>query len=409
MVSLSEAQAQDWRAATAAQITDWRQRHQAVQIQGHGSKAFYGQPVDAALPVLSTRDYTGVVAYDPSELVVVARAGTPLSALEKVLADQQQRLAFEPPRFSGQGTVGGMVASGLSGPGRLSAGPCKDYVLGLSVMSGEGGLLRFGGTVMKNVAGYDMSRLHTGAMGILGLILEVSLKVLPEPAAQRSIALACTCAQGIAWADQWLSEPLPISATAWVEDVSAVEDPEGPGSNRGAASQPSAGGAGGGAEGLLVVRFAGAKAAVDSAVERFQTAYGARPLEATQASSFWTHLRDQSHGFFSASQENPAVRLWRLSVPAQTADLSGEIPGRSLLEWGGALRWVWTDRPAEAVRAAAQAVGGHASLYRAATLDRQEVGCQSPLSPVLASLHRRIKAELDPHGLFNPGRLVAGL
>ena len=384
--ALTEAQAQEWRTKTAGLIEDARHQQRALRIQGHGSKAFYGQPVDPALPVLSTEAYAGVVAYDPSELVVVARAGTALVDLEAVLAERQQRLAFEPPRFAGRGTVGGMVATGLSGPGRLSAGPCKDYVLGLSVMNGDGALMRFGGTVMKNVAGYDMSRLHTGAMGILGLILEVSLKVLPGPAARSTVRIACPRAKGILWADQWLSEPLPISATAWVQDAAMNSSSD---------------------QGGLMVRFAGAAAAVGAAVQRFEASYGATRLADDQADTFWTALRDQTHGFFHFPQEDPRHRLWRLSVPAQTPDLP--MPGACLLEWGGALRWLWTDAPAAEVRSVAASVGGHASLYLGSTEDRSREGCLSPLSPVLHGLHQRIKAELDPHCLFNPGRLVAGL
>ena len=385
--ALTEAQAEAWRTKTAGLIDDARRQQRALQIQGHGSKAFYGQPIDPALPVLSTQEYAGVVAYDPSELVVVARAGTPLVELEAVLAERQQRLAFEPPRFGGRGTVGGMVATGLSGPGRLSAGPCKDYVLGLSVMNGDGALMRFGGTVMKNVAGYDMSRLHTGAMGILGLILEVSLKVLPEPAARCTVQIACPRGKSIGWADQWLSEPLPASATAWVADAASPQSE--------------------GDQGALMVRFAGAVAAVNAAVQRFESSYAATRLSDDQADAFWTALRDQTHGFFHVPQEDPGRRLWRLSVPAQTPDLT--LAGACLLEWGGALRWLWTDAPAAEVRSVATSVGGHASLYLGSTEDRRREGCLSPLSPVLHGLHQRIKAELDPHRLFNPGRLVAGL
>ena len=381
--ALTEAQAEAWRTQTARLIEDARRQQRALQIQGHGSKAFYGQPIDPALTILSTQAYAGVVAYDPSELVVVARAGTALADLEAVLAERQQRLAFEPPRFGGRGTVGGMVATGLSGPGRLAAGPCKDYVLGLSVMNGDGALMRFGGTVMKNVAGYDMSRLHTGAMGILGLILEVALKVLPEPAARCTVKIACPRGKSIGWTDQWLSEPLPVSATAWVQETS------------------------GGDQGVLLVRFAGAVAAVDAAVQRFETSYGATRLADAPADAFWMSLRDQTHAFFGFPQEDPRRRLWRLSVPAQTPDLP--MAGSCLLEWGGALRWLWTDAPTAEVRAVAASVGGHASLYLGSTEDRHREGCLTPLSPVLQGLHQRIKAELDPHRLFNPGRLVAGL
>jgi glycolate oxidase FAD binding subunit len=385
--ALTDNQAQHWRSETQALLARARETRRPVRIVGHGSKGFYGQPAIKleGSETISTSSYHGIVAYDPSELVVVVRAGTPITALEAALAERGQRLAFEPPRFGGKGTVGGMVATGLSGPGRLSAGPCKDFILGLSVMNSDGTLLRFGGTVMKNVAGYDVSRLHTGAMGILGLILDVSLKVLPDPAARATVTIPCDMAKSVSLCDHWLAEPLPISATAWA----------------------AADGASPNTTGLLQVRFAGAGAAVRSAVARFGTDYGATELAPGAADAFWESLRDQSLEFFAQPPAEPDCLLWRISVPAQTPVLP--IAGASLLEWGGALRWVWTDQTAAKVRAAAQQAGGHATLYTAPEALREAHGAFAPLPAVVEALHQRLKSELDPHRLFNPGRMYASL
>ncbi|MBM3375298.1 MAG: glycolate oxidase subunit GlcE [Betaproteobacteria bacterium] len=404
--SVTDDQAQQWRAQTQALVAQARDSGRAIQISGHGSKAFYGQPVNASsgdgLTTITTTDYHGIVAYDPSELVVVARAGTSICALESVLAERGQRLAFEPPRFGGKGTVGGMVATGLSGPGRLSAGPCKDFILGLSVMGSDGALMRFGGTVMKNVAGYDVSRLHTGALGILGLILDVSIKVLPEPAARATVTLTCDKAQAVTLCDRWLAEPLPISATAWgLPDYWQSDSPE-----DGAASfSPSHNEALNAGE--LGIRFSGAEAAVQSAIDRFEKQHGARLVTPDRADRFWNALRDQRLGFFSAADPNTDRLLWRIAVPAQTPVIP--ITGPAILEWGGALRWVWSHQPAAEVRAAAQQAGGHATLYLAPDATRAKEGAFAPLPRALQALHQRLKAELDPHHLFNPGRMYAGL
>lgn len=404
--SVTDDQAQQWRAQTQALVAQARDSGRAIQIAGHGSKAFYGQPVNSSsgngLTTIATADYHGIVAYDPSELVVVARAGTPIRELESVLAERGQRLAFEPPRFGGKGTVGGMVATGLSGPGRLSAGPCKDFILGLSVMGSDGALMRFGGTVMKNVAGYDVSRLHTGALGILGLILDVSIKVLPESAARATVTLNCDMASAVSLCDRWLAEPLPISATAWGPPQAWQSDSAGDAAASFSPNHDDALGAG-----ELRIRFSGAEAAVQSAIARFEKQQGAGLLAPDIADRFWDSLRDQRLGFFSAAGPDTDRLLWRIAVPAQTPVIP--IAGPAILEWGGALRWVWSGQPAAEVRAAAQKVGGHATLYLAPDATRAKEGAFSPLPMALQALHQRLKAELDPHHLFNPGRMYAGL
>jgi glycolate oxidase FAD binding subunit len=388
---LSESQAAQWIAAVSSRLAQAQAqaRGTAFAIEGHNSKAFYGEPVGDGQARLSTSDYAGVVSYDPTELVVVARSGTAITELENMLAQEGQRLAFEPPRFAGKGTVGGMVATGLSGPGRLSAGACRDFVLGMTIMNAQGELLRYGGTVMKNVAGYDLSRLHTGALGTLGLILDVALKVLPEPAATATVCIACSQAKAIEDSNLWMAEPLPLSATAFEQ------------------AEPGA------ALGRLSLRFSGAKAAVNAALELFTTQRGAQVLPEPAAQAFWLSLRDQTHEFFQPEASPSMLSLWRFSLPGSTPALASlqDEPRGCLLEWAAGLRWVWSAKPAAQMQQLAQDHGGHATLYRPAqtVTDPTLAPRFTPLSPVLHRLHVRLKNELDPQRVFNPGRLYPSL
>jgi glycolate oxidase FAD binding subunit len=331
-----------------------------LRIRGGGTKDFYGGPL-AGEP-LDTRDHAGIVAYEPTELVVTVRAGTPLAELEAILAEQGQMLAFEPPHFGARATVGGCLAAGLSGPRRATAGAVRDFVLGVKLLDGKGEVLRFGGQVMKNVAGYDVSRLMAGALGTLGLLLEVSLKVLPKPAAEATLRLEMPQGAAIETMNRWAGQPLPVSATCW----------EG---------------------GLLTVRLSGARAAVAAAEARI----GGEPLPDGEA--FWRAVREQSHGFFAAG-----ATLWRLSVPSKTPLLA--LPGPQLVEWGAALRWLTLDGPASVVREAAARAGGHATLFRGGD---KTAGAFQPLPAPLMGLHRNLKRAFDPQGIFNPGRLYPDL
>lgn len=340
-----------------------------LRITGHGSKDFYGE-VPQGEP-LSTLALSGITAYEPSELFVSALAGTPLSELEAALAAHRQCLAFEPPRFGGRGTVGGMVAAGLSGPSRAALGSVRDHLLGAVVINGNGELLSFGGTVMKNVAGFDVSRVLAGSMGQLGLITEVTLKVLPLPAATATLRFEFDQSAALMAVNRWGGEPLPIAASAWWD-------------------------------GALVLRLAGAGAAVDAAARKL----GGDPIPAELAASFWTGLRDQADEFFVGAERAVAggARLWRLSLPSTTPAL--KLHGEQLIEWGGAQRWVVTPMEPVALREAAAAVGGHATLFRA--LDKG-AGVFTPLSAPLAAIHKRLKVSFDPHGVFNSGRLYRNL
>ena len=349
----------------------------ALCIAGGGSKAFYGHAAEGE--VLDTRSHQGIAAYEPTELVITARCGTPLAEVEKALANSGQMLPFEPPHyggsaqtqppcFGGNATFGGAIAAGLSGPRRAANngyyGAVRDYVLGCKIIDGRGEVLSFGGQVMKNVAGYDVSRLMAGSMGTLGVILDISLKVLPKPVASCTLQLGMRDAGAvIKKLNQWGGLPLPITASAYHE-------------------------------GDLGVRLEGAEAAVNSAAKKL----GGEMVEAAEAEGFWRGLRDQTDAFFSGPEP-----LWRLSVPSATAPL--ELPGRQLFEWGGALRWLKTDAPPATIRAVAKQAGGHATLFRADHALKQRAGVFTPLDPVLARIHKNLKATFDPHGIFNRGRL----
>lgn len=350
-----EAEVNDLREQFSEAIRQAASRRRPVRIRGSGSKDFYGGVPRGE--VLDTTRYTGVVDYAPEELVISARAGTPLSEIEAVLAERNQMLAFEPPHFGPRATLGGCVAAGLSGPRRPYTGAVRDFVLGVVLMDGRGEALRFGGQVMKNVAGYDVSRLVTGSLGTLGLILEVSLKVLPRPAAEVTLQLEMDADAALVAMNRWAGEPLPISATCYHDHV-------------------------------LTVRLSGAQAAVRAAQARL----GGQVLAAGEA--FWRGIREHSANFF-----RDARPLWRISLPS-TRPL--DLPGKQLVEWGGALRWVFTDADAATVRAAARAAGGHATLFRA---PRKEGPVFTPLPAPLLALHKRVKRAFDPHGILNPGRM----
>jgi FAD/FMN-containing dehydrogenase len=344
--------------------------HQApVDIRGGGTKAFYGGPPKGE--PLDVTGLSGISSYEPTELVVTVRAGTLVSELEAALEQHGQCLPFEPPRFSAGGTVGGMVAAGLSGPARANAGTVRDHVLGVTLLNGRGEVLTFGGQVAKNVAGYDVSRLMVGSLGILGVICEVSLKVLPIYRATTTLCFDWDETRALEQLNLWASQPLPLNASAWHD-------------------------------GRLHVRLAGAAAAVSAASDKL----GGTAAAPDAATSWWRNLRDQTDDFFAVSDADLARGdcLWRLSVPATAAPV--KLPGRQFIEWHGAERW-WraTAEPRE-VRAAAALAGGHATLMRGAD---KSSGVFTPLSDVLMRIHRGLKQAFDPARVFNPGRMYAEL
>jgi glycolate oxidase FAD binding subunit len=330
----------------------------ALRLRGGGTKDFYGNALRG--DILDTQGYAGIVSYEPTELVVTARCGTSLSELEGLLGKNRQCLPFEPPHFGAGATVGGCVAAGLSGPRRAAAGALRDFVLGVKLVDGRAQALVFGGQVMKNVAGYDVSRLVAGSLGTLGLIAEVSLKLAPRPQAETTLRLDVPHERALELVNRWAGQPLPVSATAWHD-------------------------------GELSVRLSGSEPAVRAAAAKIG---GAAAPE-----SLWNAIREQTHPFFSGAEP-----LWRLALPSSTPPV--DLPGRQLVEWNGALRWLKSNEKAGAVRDAARRLKGHATLFRAAD---KSAGCFAPLEPVTARLHRGLKAAFDPHGVFNPGRIYAEL
>ena len=358
------------------------QQRQPLRLRGAGTKDFYGagplgdaSASTATLPtssasttaqlgatsVLDLRPYRGIVDYEPSELVITARCGTPLSEIEAALADREQFLAFEPPAFGGDPTIGGVIAAGLSGPRRMYAGAARDFVLGATLLDAHGDILRFGGQVMKNVAGFDVSRLLCGSLGILGVITEVSLKVLPRPRAEETLRLEMPARQAVEAFNRWSGQPLPLSGAAWWD-------------------------------GVAWVRLSGAASAVCAAQERL----GGEPVDPTAATQWWNALRHCQHPIFESNT------LWRLSLPDTAPPLA--LPNQPLIDWGGALRW-HTAAPSD-IRSIASAAGGTAMCWRGVP---PASGRFHPLQPTIATLTRRLKDRFDPHGIFNPGRMIAGL
>jgi glycolate oxidase FAD binding subunit len=358
------------------QVQQARTARSTLCIRGGNTKAFYGneprgQPLDMG-------GLSGISSYEPTELVVTVRAGTTLAELEAVLAEKGQCLAFEPPRFVHLtnasvrgGTVGGMVAAGLSGPARAAMGAVRDHVLGLTLLNGRCEVLSFGGQVMKNVAGYDVSRVLAGSMGVLGAICEVSLKVLPRPAATATLRFEMDQASALRRLNEWAGRPLPLHASAWWQ-------------------------------GLLVLRLSGAAAAVRAAAQSL----GGELVPPELATAFWDGLRDQRDEYFVNARAalDSGATLWRLSLPPTAPPLA--LDGDGLVEWGGAQRWLNTRLPAAQVRDATAAAGGHATLFMGR--DRS-AGVFAPLKSPLDRIHRELKRAFDPDGVFNPGRLYPGL
>ena len=336
-----------------------------LQIRGGGTKDFYGNTPQGS--VLDTRGLRGIIAYEPHELVITAFAGTPLVEVEAALHEKGQMLAFEPPHFGTSATIGGCVAAGLAGPRRSSAGytygSVRDFLLGARLLNGHGDVLSFGGTVIKNVAGYDVARILAGSLGILGLIVDVSLKVLPRPVSEATLRFEMNETTALLRLNAWAGEPLPISASAW-------------------------------SDGILSMRLSGARAAVRSACVRL----GGEEIEAG-ANAFWHDIREHAAPFFATG-----IPLWRLSLPSTAGRVDIDAP--QLIEWGGALRWFRTTLPALEIRALAQRLGGHATLFRGG--DRSQ-GAFTPLTPALAGIHQRLKAQFDPQRIFNPGRMFETL
>ena len=345
----------DFIASLCERVRDHAARKSPLRVRGGGTKDFYGEASSGEPLEMSA--YAGVVAYEPKELVVTVRSGTRLADLEAELAAQRQMLPFEPPHFGDAATIGGAVATGLSGPRRPYAGAVRDFVLGTRIVNGKGEDLSFGGRVIKNVAGYDISRLMAGALGTLGVITEISFKVLPKPAVEATLAFELDEAAANLQANRWAGQPLPLSATAWEA-------------------------------GRLRVRLSGAETAVRAAKAKM----GGEEID---AGSYWADLREHRLPFFEAARP-----LWRMSVPQAAEPLAIERP--QLVEWGGGLRWLGGEIDPLAVRSTVERAGGHATLFRRGAT---EADVFHPLKPALMKIHRRLKEAFDPAGILNPGRM----
>ena len=354
---------QDIADSLCAQVKQAYAERAPLRIVGGNTRAFYGLPVDGE--PLEMAGHTGIVSYDPIELVVTVRAGTRISDLEDALAEHNQMLAFEPPRFGSASTIGGAAATGLSGPRRPWAGAARDFVLGARVISQEGKLLRFGGEVMKNVAGYDMSRLMVGAQGTLGVLADISFKVLPKPTASHSLKLSIPLDDALKKLAELGRQPLPITAAAWHA-------------------------------GELFLRLEGGKSSVNATRERL----GGEEISA----DLWRELRDLEHAFFT---QNNDKALWRLSLPPNTKALPLDIAESDIFyDWAGSQRFIKTSLDADTLRDACQQAGGHATCYTPAVYGGAQAPF-TPLNPVVEKYHRQLKAQLDSQGIFNPGRLYA--
>lgn len=336
-----------------AQVHHAVEKRIPLSIQGSNSKHFLGRSIDGQ--PLDVRYHRGIVNYDPKELVITARAGTPLTEIEEALGSAVQMLPCEPPHFGAGATWGGMVACGLAGPRRPWSGSVRDFVLGTRVITGRGKHLRFGGEVMKNVAGYDLSRLMAGSYGCLGVLTEVSMKVLPTPRATMSLRLDLNLHVAMGEIAKWQQQPLPISALCYYDNA-------------------------------LWIRLEGGEGSVKAARERLGGEQAANP--------FWQQLREHQLPFFTLPE-----RLWRISLPIDAPALG--FPGEQVIDWGGALRWLKSDADEALIRLMAAEAGGYATRFSAGE------GSFSPLAAPLLRYHKQLKMQLDPCGVFNPGRMYA--
>jgi len=369
---MTEIPDEDLEQSLVAQVAEAGEAGSPLLIRGGGSKGFYGNPVHADR-ALECGGHRGLVSYEPTELAITLRGGTPLAEVEALLDANHQQFPFEPALFGPKATVGGMVAAGLSGPRRPYAASVRDAVLGVRLLNGRGQVLDFGGQVMKNVAGYDLSRLMVGSLGVLGVLLQVSLKVTPTPVGRMTLVREQTLTDALALMRRWARRSLPITATAWID-------------------------------GRLYLRICGSE---EGLAETHRLVEG---LPLAEADAFWDDLREQRLAFFAGD-----APLWRLSVRPATPpqDLpghaseppSGQSTSGPLVEWGGALRWLRGEYAATEIRAAAKQAGGHATLFRCGNTSPPADGVFAPPDPVVMRLHRNLKQSFDPAGLFNPGRL----
>jgi len=354
----------DLSSVLQQQVLDAYNHGTALAITGSGSKSFLGHAVAGQL--MAVTGHRGIVEYDPRELVLTARSGTPLEEIEAALAEANQMLAFEPPHFGDAATLGGTIACGLSGPRRPYSGSARDFVLGCRMLNGRGELLRFGGQVMKNVAGYDVSRLMAGSYGTLGVLLDISLKVLPRPMASTTVVRECSATEAITGMSTLLGKPLPVDGACYHGEQ-------------------------------LHIRLSGSEQAVKEARMKIPGEVQA------DADAFWQALREQQLPFFQKNDFPKSGTLYRVMVKPATPALN--IAGSWLLDWGSAQRWLYSSEDAVTIRRRAEAVGGHVTVFRGGTASE----IFQPLPAALMAMHQRIKASFDPNNIFNRGRLYPNL
>ena len=345
-------------SALSARIKEARANGTPLAIHGGNTKAFYGGAIIGE--PLDMRPYTGIVEYEPKELVLTVRAGTTLAEIESVMNSASQMLPFEPPYHAKGSTIGGTVAAGLSGPRRPYTGAVRDFVLGARIIDGKGDDLRFGGRVIKNVAGYDVSRLMTGALGTIGVLLDLSFKVLPKPVQETTLRYEFSEAIAIRQFNEWAGKPLPISATSWHE-------------------------------GVAMLRLSGAAAGVKAARQNL----GGELVADDVALQFWQALRNQHDVFFQSTEP-----LWRVSVPPTVSPLQLAMP--QWIEWGGGVRWHRGPADVTVLREKVASIGGHVTLFRNGD---KSGGVFNPLQPALEKIHRDLKAAFDPQNILNRGRM----
>lgn len=374
-VSLAEIPEQDLSQRLTNQVKTAFEQSQALRIQGSGSKHFLGYPVQGE--ELNLAAHRGIINYQPSELTLSARSGTPLQQIRQLLAEKKQMLAFEPPGFSAQATLGGVIACGLSGPSRPFYGAARDFVLGCQVINGRGEALKFGGEVMKNVAGYDLSRLMTGAQGTLGVLLDISLKVLPLPPAEITLKLPLNAKSMLETIREWTFTGHPVSAACHNDDS-------------------------------CYIRLSGSSGSVRSAQQQIQQQWGGEEVD----NDFWTQLNEQTLPFFA-----PDMPLWRISLPMASDDFEQQCPfsqqSPQIIDWAGAQRWITTAQPAADIFMQLRRYGGYAQLYstgKRKTVENSHTNDRlQPLAAGLFKLHQRLKEAMDPEHILNPGRIYAEL
>ena len=367
------------------QILNAAKNKTPLSIEGGGTKSWYGNPNQYAK--LDTRPYSGILEYQPEELVITACAGTPLKEIEAVLKEKNQVLAFEPPHFGENATFGGAIAAGLAGPGRITVGNFRDFVLGARILDGKGQDLSFGGKVMKNVAGYDVSRLIPGSLGTLALLLEASVKVLPKAAATATLRCQISQEKALKALNEWAGQPLPLSASCWI-------------------------GSGQEGNGELTFRLAGAAAAVKAAIPLMSSLVNATELNSEAAEHFWNDLREQKLSAFNNLGADQT--LYRLALPAACGPISiSSAADETILEWHGQQRWIKApgdESTFKAIKALVTSHGGHATRFRQGenvdpSYQRFTLLSEQAHSKALEAVQERLRSAFDPAGVFANKRL----